>query len=145
MGKTFSKLMIPACSMLYQKISPDSATAVFFGETVTSFQVNNSNFFAQDNIKDMELEGDTNIAGGISKALDIALRDKDILEKEHNNKLFDRVTIEVDKEIEELNKEKRKNEKREKGEKVEQTEQQLLEERAKRQDKINKKMEKYKR
>lgn len=91
MGKTFSRLMLPACAMLYQKISPDAASAVFFGEHVTSFSIQNASFFDLENIKNMPLENATNIAGGYEKAMEIAFRDKDNIERENESKIFDKV------------------------------------------------------
>jgi hypothetical protein len=47
------------------------------------------------------LEGATNIAAGFKKALDIALRDKEIIEKEHESQVFKQVYEEYQKEKEE--------------------------------------------
>ncbi len=55
MGKAFSRMVMPACSMLYRRLTPDSTNSVFFGETVTSSVVNNVSFFEEN--ANMELEG----------------------------------------------------------------------------------------
>src|SRR5438067_327531 len=54
MGSTFSRLMLPACSMLHNKIAPDAASVVFFGETVTTHIVNHASFFESDEIKSIQ-------------------------------------------------------------------------------------------
>ena len=97
MGKTFSKLVMPACAYLYRKIAPDGATAVFFGQTVTSFSVTSSTFFDQDDIKNMELEEATDIGGGFSKAMETALKDKETLERDFESRMFDKIQEETKK------------------------------------------------
>ena len=55
MGKTFSRIVMPACSMLYRRLSPDSCHVILFGETVTSASVQNANYFEEN--ANIELEG----------------------------------------------------------------------------------------
>ena len=74
MGGTFEKLLLPACEQTYFSINPDSASVILFGETVDVHRdIKSGHFFSSPAVKSMQLQDATDILGGFSKALDVAL------------------------------------------------------------------------
>ncbi|KAI8609673.1 hypothetical protein BC830DRAFT_814350 [Chytriomyces sp. MP71] len=72
----FKKLVLPACDLLAQKLSPDRVDAVFFGSTVSHFpRVHASSFFrTREEVLGMKLEDGTDLLGAYRCAVETALR-----------------------------------------------------------------------
>jgi len=76
MGSNFRKLLLPACGQLHQRLQPTSASVVLFGQTVDIFasdKVTGAAFFDTPAITSTVLEGATDLIGGLTAAVNLAL------------------------------------------------------------------------
>lgn len=79
MGSSFAKMVLPACKHLYRAITPNECQVVLFGQTVELIPANRvrdagAGFFDSLQVK---LEEATNFMGGVTKAVDVILRDQE--------------------------------------------------------------------
>ncbi|KAI9335279.1 hypothetical protein BDR26DRAFT_866041 [Obelidium mucronatum] len=93
--RAYTKLVLPACSLLTKKVGAARTDAIFFGSTVTTFPNIKNGFFESDKAVGMELENGTDIMGAYKAAVEIALREEEAAQRDFENS----VSLEAEKKV----------------------------------------------